>query len=165
MASTSKTHRAYPQPCCHSWPLISSSVMGTEAALAVLSIYQAASHGGHDPLYSGTAPHRLHLLTQHKRLFLAALCEKPAGHFCCPGKALAVPGHSGWVSTGSPGDVPPVQHCAGMGKSSVASSPTASSSHIHKGSARSLLVPMGPQLLFLLGRDLQESAVELYTGE
>lgn len=52
-----------------------------------------------------------------------------------------------------------------LGESSVVSSPTASSSHIPKGSAGSLPVPVGPQLLFLLGRDLQENAAEPFTGE
>lgn len=49
MATTSKAHRVHPQPCCHSWPPIFSSVMGTETALVLLGIYQSASAGGHDP--------------------------------------------------------------------------------------------------------------------
>lgn len=49
MSSTSKAHRVYPQPCCYSWPPISSSAMGTEAALELLGIYQAACAGGRDP--------------------------------------------------------------------------------------------------------------------
>lgn len=28
MANTSKAHRVHPQPCCHSGPPVSSSVMG-----------------------------------------------------------------------------------------------------------------------------------------
>lgn len=49
MANTSKAHKVHPQPCCHCWPAVSSSVLGTETALAVPGIYQSASAGGRDP--------------------------------------------------------------------------------------------------------------------
>lgn len=101
-----KAHRVHPQPCCHSWPLISFSMMGQRQLWHCLVFISQHLLMAVTPLSCWHSPSQAGSPDATQTLFLAALCEKPPGHFCCPGKFVAAPGHSGWVSTGTPGDVP-----------------------------------------------------------
>lgn len=96
--------RAHPQCHRHSWPSVPSSATGMEADLAPPSTYQAASTGGRDLSVLLAQPG---CPDATQMAFLAALCDKPQGHFCCPGRILATVGRAGWVAVLALGDL----HC------------------------------------------------------